>query len=395
MKSGSEHRRLAGIVAVAALTAACAASCQASTAAARVVACTTVSVASAPAAGTAGQDPGWDMPPVPGSLAGVAARSPGSALAVGWTAPHQRPLVARWNGAAWRTLSNPALPPGSALFGVAGFPGGAWAVGERGMDQYGRGFFPLMVRVTGTTVREAPVPRTAYGGVLNAVAATSAADAWAVGNEATIGSGTGAALIAHWNGTAWTRMRLPATLAREVGVVLGVAATSATDVWIVSASSVFATPSGIVHWNGRRWGDVVHPPIGMRYDLVSVAATSARNVFAVGSGLSRDVAVILHWNGLKWTCALGVQIHHPKVPDVTLTTVSASSADNAWAVGGLGRALALHWNGRTWKQVMTPQPGQTNWLRGVAVIPRSGTAWAVGGTGSGTLMLHWNGTAWQ
>jgi hypothetical protein len=392
MKSGSKHRRLAGIVVVAALTAACATSGQASPPAARVVACRIVPISSAPAAGTAGQGSGWDMPPVPGALTSVAARSPGSALAVGWTYRPERPLVARWNGAAWRTLSDPAQPVVGALTGVALFPGGAWAVGEQGMDYTGRVSFPLLMRVTGTTVREVPIPRTAYGGVLNAVAASSAADAWAVGNEDSLGYGTGAALILHWNGTAWTRAQLPATVAREMGVVAGVAATSRTNVWIVSGSIPVSGSSGIVHWNGRRWGDVVTPLIGMRYDLVSVAATSARNVWAAGFGLSRDVAVILHWNGLKWTCALGVQMHPPKVSDVSLAAVSASSAGNAWAVG----TVALHLNGRTWRQVMIPELGQGNELQGVAVLPHSGAAWAVGNTDdSGTLMLHWNGTTWQ
>jgi hypothetical protein len=57
--------------------------------------------------------------------------------------------------------------------------------------------------------------------------------------------------------------------------------------------------------------------------------------------------------------------------------------------------LALHLNGRTWRQVMIPQLGQENRLQGVAVIPHSGAAWAVGSTDSGTLMLHWNGTTWH
>jgi hypothetical protein len=60
------------------------------------------------------------------------------------------------------------------------------------------------------------------------------------------------------------------------------------------------------------------------------------------------------------------------------------------------RALALHWNGRAWDQVMIPQPGQGDLLQGFAVIPRSGVAWAVGSTEMRTtLMMHWNGAAWQ
>jgi hypothetical protein len=48
------------------------------------------------------------------------------------------------------------------------------------------------------------------------------------------------------------------------------------------------------------------------------------------------------------------------------------------------RAWALHWNGRSWKQVIISQLGQ---LRGVAVNPHSGSAWAVG-AGTGPLMMH-------
>jgi len=139
----------------------------------------------------------------------------------------------------------------------------------------------------------------------------------------------------------------------------------------------------IMHWNGRRWGDVVTPDIGMPYGLSSLAATSAKNVWAVGG------RVILHWNGRRWTCAL--------TPD-NLAAVSTSSADNAWAVGFSGsgtEAVAWHWNGHTWKQVITPQPGPVSTLDGVAIIPRSGRAWAVGNADTKTLMLHWNGAAWR
>jgi hypothetical protein len=323
-------------------------------------------------------------------LGGIAARSSSSAVAVGSIssdANHTRALVAHWNGAVWRTLSSRALPPESDLSAVALFPGGAWAVGEYGMAEHGRVFRPLLVRVTGTTVRQVPVPGPrSYSSNLEDVAATSAADAWAVGFTYTI------PLILHWNGTAWTRAPLPATVGR--GLFTGVAATSRTNAWAVMAPRTGR--ARIVHWNGRRWGDVVSPAIGMSYRLFGVAATSAKNAWAVGStGSSR--AVILHWNGLRWTCALSPKMHRD-YPARYLDAVSASAADNAWAVGSsfdsAHRALALHWNGHTWKQVMTPH-SVDNFLHGVAVIPQSGSAWAVGHTDTGTLMLHWNGTAWH
>lgn len=382
MKPGSKRGRLAGIVAVAALAPACTVSPSTATPPAAVrIACTTLPVARAPVVGTSGPRSRLDMPPVPGALGDVAARSPGSALAVGFAGVlgvRERALVARWNGAVWRTLSDPAIPPHSEqsdLAAVAFFPGGAWAVGEYGETYQGDGGGvprQLIVRVTGTTMRRVPGPGPAYGS-LQDVAATSAADAWAGGST------LGGPLLEHWDGTAWTRARLPATVQRRYGFVAGVAATSRTNAWAVIVSD--SRQPRIVHWNGRRWTDVVAPAIGMRYDLAGVAAASARDVWAVGAG------VILHWNGRMWTCALSRD---------DVFAVSAPSADNAWAVGGSDTGtLALHWDGHSWKQVMIPQLGSVYSLHGVAVIPRSGRAWAVGDADTKTLMLRWNGTAWR
>jgi len=130
------------------------------------------------------------------------------------------------------------------------------------------------------------------------------------------------------------------------------------------------------------------------YFLNGVAATSANNVWAVGDGLDSEVAVLLHWNGRRWTCAVGPRLGIGNDP--YFHAVSASSANNAWAAGGVSQAVMLHWNGHTWKRVMIPQ-GQASIIgwRGVAVIPQSGHAWAVGSTNTGTGMWYWNGTAWR
>ncbi len=378
MKPGSKRPRLAGIVAVAIMAAAC----TASPPAAPANACTTLRIASAPTSGTSGQPARPAVLP-PGVLA-VAAQSPGSAWAVGAPPADVRPekaVVAHWNGAAWTTLSPAGLPRLSALGAVAAFPGGAWAVGEHGLTQHGDGggiARPLIVRLTGTTLRRVPVPGLADADLVD-VAATSASNAWAVG--------TGQLLL-HWNGRAWTRTPLPAAMH---GVFTAVAASSATNAWAVTYAGRHLPP--ILHWDGRRWDQVASPDIGRPYALSDVATTSANNVFAVGSapeGSSR--ALLLHWNGRSWTCALTRQIHPPKFPDLHLAAVSAASADNAWAVGSYfdsaDRALALHWNGHSWMQIVTPQPGSMN---DVTFIPQSGAVWAVG---AGEV-LHWNGTAWR
>jgi hypothetical protein len=87
-----------------------------------------------------------------------------------------------------------------------------------------------------------------------------------------------------------------------------------------------------------------------------------------------------------------------------LSSVAATSATNAWAVGvasnnGSGdQTLVLHWNGSKWIRVASPSPGGTavySSLRGV-VANSPGSAYAVGTTANGdqTLILHWNGTVW-
>jgi hypothetical protein len=153
-----------------------------------------------------------------------------------------------------------------------------------------------------------------------------------------------------------------------------------------------------VHWNGRTWKKVPSP----RGYLSGVAATSARNAWAVGDGTSVHT-LILRWNGRIWK----------RVPSPSpgahfypfLNGVAATSARSAWTVGdttdcgcGPGLSLTLRWDGRTWKRVASPTPGGGTSLFGVATASAR-SAWAVGLTGEGTsstktLILRWNGTDW-
>lgn len=54
-----------------------------------------------------------------------------------------------------------------------------------------------------------PVASASITGLLAGVAATSASNAWAVGNTRAAGTGN-KTLILHWNGTAWTQVPRPA-----------------------------------------------------------------------------------------------------------------------------------------------------------------------------------------
>jgi hypothetical protein len=124
--------------------------------------------------------------------------------------------------------------------------------------------------------------------------------------------------------------------------------------------------------------------------LVAGLAGAAVLVFALGAAVPRTPA------------------HRPATSyPGTLQGVSVLSPSDAWAVGkyatASGPKLILHWNGSTWRQVASPDPGGGGTLYAVSARSPS-DAWAVGsycaarcGTASPAvraLIMHWNGTAW-
>jgi hypothetical protein len=190
-----------------------------------------------------------------------------------------------------------------------------------------------------------------------------------------------------------------------------VAALTARDAWAVG--SYFTGREGGAHgafverWSGRV-SQVVAIPIRFGASLWSVAASTSRDVWAVGQ---RDNGgpLIEHWNGVRW----GV-VASPRVRGGLLWAVAASAPDDAWAVGvrdrgattGGGRTLVEHWDGRRWGVIPSPSPKGPNLhrpyavLRAVAAISPS-DVWAVGTTGDSapatvgrTLVEHWDGRRW-
>jgi hypothetical protein len=150
------------------------------------------------------------------------------------------------------------------------------------------------------------------------------------------------------------------------GRLYGAAATSARNVWAVGLVNARAL---IVHWDGTAWQQVPSPAPGLSPNLEGVAATSARNAWAVGKTSWDQLPIrtlILHWDGTAWQ-----HVHSP-TPTGTgiLGGVAATSRRNAWAVGATGipggghsKTLIERWNGKTWKHVPSPSPGRHSFRR--------------------------------
>jgi len=95
----------------------------------------------------------------------------------------------------------------------------------------------------------------------------------------------------------------------------------------------------------------------------------------------------------------------PSRPNI-LNGTAVLSAGNAWAVGlyqgaVADRTLIVHWNGTAWQVVPSPNPGgpnRENSLSGVAAVSAH-DIWAVGmydnGSADRTLIEHWNGAVWK
>jgi hypothetical protein len=337
--------------------------------------------------------------PVGGRFYAVAATSSGNVWAVGLQSSNS--LIMRWSGSKsepykWRVSKKTV----GYLLGVAtSSRSNAWAVGG---TSWFRPSQTLAEHWNGRKWTRVATPTPGGSGFLNAVAATSASNAWAVG---LIGPGPGIPsatkpLIEHWNGVKWSRVKFPEPAAG--GQFAAVAATSARNVWAVGHTGGTSEGNGqttlIEHWNGVRWTRVPSPdPAGVGNILAGVSATSAGNAWAVGQNNTGTVdhSLILHWNGIRWA-----DVTSPSPSgDTNLIAVSAASRTDAWAVGYTNptkcsnggppcETAVLHWNGKAWSVTpsVNPPGSSLDVLEGVVDISGH-DAWTVGAANYWTSTL--------
>jgi hypothetical protein len=256
-----------------------------------------------------------------------------------------------------------------------------------------------------TTSRFEPTPIIGLILLVVALASPAQADSGAVvhrSNTTPIGDHDGEIMI-------WAD---DATL-RRAGAVLGspnpssvsnqlrsVTAPSAHDAWAVGLS--LGDPDGstsstlIVRWDGTSWSQTPSPnPSSTRNELYSVSARTATDAWAVGwfvddlTGVTKTL--ILHWDGVSWS---EVSSPNPGDQGNTLIGVSVQSATDVWAVGTAyntgthADSLILHWDGTSWSRIRAPDVMTLRRVSAGSVTD----AWAVGVKGA--QPLHWDGTRW-
>lgn len=238
---------------------------------------------------------------------------------------------------------------------------------------------------------------------------TRGAAAVTVGAAALISAAAAPAMAAIGSRQLFATQSVPAASVQDG--LFGVAGASASNMWAVGKYHAGGANRTLTeHWNGRSWTVVASPSPGGSGGsyLEAVAAASRSSAWAVGGYKKGSVglALIEHWNGRSWK-----QVPSPNPGGqhgTYLNAVSVVSASNAWAVGAYDDGLAWqtlieHWNGRSWRRVASPNPsgsGMDNYINGVAATSAS-NAWAVGyyavngSMVTRTLVVHWNGHSWK
>jgi hypothetical protein len=222
----------------------------------------------------------------------------------------------------------------------------------------------------------------------------------------------------HWTGSAWAVSPSAASaLAGQVGV--GVADINPTDAYAIGGGLGSAHTGLVAHWNGSTWTRVTVPlpdNNNLASNLNAISAGGPNDVWIVGTyelqlgpTAIQNETYTLHWNGTAWSIVLMPRVNSSNVNNFfKFNSIKANSPTDVWAVGasgvsgqvGSGKSLIEHWNGTAWSIVPSPSPGSDGVLTGVTTSNPSNSVSAVGydrvsgTTQVQTLTLNWNGAVW-
>lgn len=341
------------------------------------------------------------QPSIPGAdsqLDGVAVLTGCDAWAVGFSSARAGgppwPLVLHWNGQAWQPATLPGLHKIAVMAELSAVTfvsaSRAWAVGWY-RDPGGTSHC-LIIRWNGRSWRQvpSPFPQAKMGGnALQSVVAASPDSAWAAGwytDQARVA----AALLMHWNGRRWAEVSVPDGGGGVSTSLATVAVAPHGAIWVVENTDGNINGGEmdeVLRYADGSWGDdIILPALD---NLWSVASASPSRAWAVGSQASGYssvvVPLILEWNGSAWQQQAVPGL--PKGAQVNLDDLTVKSGTSAWAVGSyqlgrVARTLVLHWNGTSWRQVTSANPGGQRSGDGSGMIAVAGqscaTIWAVG-----------------
>jgi len=249
----------------------------------------------------------------PYAIDDISAAAPNDIWAVGGAGPAYT-VIEHWNGKRWRVVPDPE--PLTDLSGVAALsPHDVWLVGYLNTFKHDQtGIRMLVEHWNGRTWRRVATPHP-KNRLLQSVAASSPSDIWAVGGP----------LLLHWNGVAWKQVAYESPPAHRYSID-AVAALSADDAWAVGSAG---SRSLVEHWNGHRW-HVVGAASFKGSSLSAISAVSADDIWVAGTTGNPIRPFAAHWDGKSWTVVPPKNaIGHAD----WVTGVAALGRNDAWVVG--------------------------------------------------------------
>lgn len=272
----------------------------------------------------------WQQVPAPtaNDLFGVKIVSQQEAWAVG-----SGGTVLHWINGFWNNEPQ-WVQPDITLRGVDFSDGTGWMVGYSGSDLnpgtpviYGYSYGGWQY-----------VPNDGTGG-LYAVASVNRNDAWAVGT-----SGSGDALIEHWNGSSWQHDPTVGTIPGKLNAITMV---GGSEGWAVGKSG---NDPLILHYDGSRWQSQSLPPFSNAFtgmDLKGVAMVDGTHGWAVGvkhdpiTGWAHGLVLQYDARGGYATPIVGSFWHEedaassqtPNLDQVPLNGIALLGGDQGWLLG--------------------------------------------------------------
>jgi hypothetical protein len=343
-------------------------------------------------AARAARAPGWRIVHVNGyadhdSLTAVAAVSQRDAWAGGLAnSAGSHAFLQHWDGQTWSRVSLPAAVRKISYGQISGLA----ASSASNVWAFISGHPAAVARFNGTSwqvMREWPGEGFSITG-----ATFGPRDVWMFG-----GIGPQTAGTWHYNGRRWSRPKMPLT-------AFGVSRVSARDEWAIGErlTGRGGYAGGVEHWNGHSWrtaatGGLVPADTATRSTaLGQVFAQSRRSVWVTGTtytgGFRHLRSFVLHWNGRKWRRLTGrgdVSLGPAIIAGGRVQAVSQqvkltnqSYIDPAPAVVSAAA--------RRWITLAMPRhPGRSLEINGMAAIPGTQSAWAVGGYFTDNTVKGW------
>ncbi len=310
-------------------------------------------------------------------------------------------------------------PVSRALGANAGSGAGDQAVQAQSVEQHGQesangAGTPAQPQDCGLLWRVVPsVNGGTYNNGMESVKVISANDIWAVGeySEMVNGAQVFHGLAEHWNGSAWSLVSVPQSGTNSS--LHGVSGVSSSDLWAVGYYVPTDGAHGrtlTLHWDGSSWSQVSSPNIGTLDNTVtSVWAVAPDAVWAVGWSInangSTTSTLVLFWDGTSWSSLPSASPGYYN----SLFSVTATTADDMWAVGEVGagdgspsRNITIHCTRSACSLVSSPNGGVgDNRLTDVAALSPN-EVYAVGYSEVMTtprtlvpLTLRWDGVGWS